>query len=188
VEQGIISLTRCSAGGERRVLAICAAGMTLGLSSAMTSAAHAASAHAVTDSVIRGFDARDMVRQCGQEPSFGSWISVMLARETMNHLTFTASLALGARQRLMRLFAIVMASDCSTRTDEGSLRVPTGLTHRDIAEAIWTTRETVTRLLVRLASEGVAQFDRGELIVSPASPLHVLVAGRNSSRSIVAFP
>jgi len=179
VEQGLVTLTRCSSGGDRRVLAICASGSTLGFSSALILTAHPASADAVTETMIRVFDAHDVVHQCSVEPSFGSWISVMLARESANQLAYTASLALGARQRLMRLFAIVVASGCGSRADDGVLHVPTGLTHRDIAEAIWTTRETATRLLVRLAADGIVQFDRGLIIVSVTSPLHLLVASQN---------
>ena len=179
VEQGMITLTRCSPGGDRRVVAICASGSSLCAGTAMLSARHPTTADAVTDTLLRWFDAPDVIHQCGIEPSFSSWIGLMLARESANQLTYTASLALGARQRLMRLLSIVAASGCGTTDGHYVLRIPTALTHRDISEAIWTTRETVTRLLIQLAQDGIVEVDRGALVIPAKSPLHLLVAIRN---------
>jgi CRP-like cAMP-binding protein len=68
------------------------------------------------------------------------------------------------RERL-RLFLVWLAHKFGQQMEHG-WQIGFRLTHQDLADAIGSSRVTVTRLLSKLEKQGaIARFDRGQIIV-----------------------
>jgi CRP-like cAMP-binding protein len=171
IEHGLVKLLRTTAGGRRMVVAIRSPGWVLGAGSALMGAPHAAIAETITAASVHSIDAAAFVRMCHTDVAAANTVARMLARECLDQLQQTATIVLGARQRLQRLLALLADGGTPDTDADGTVRMAVALKHREIAEAIWTSRETVTRLLQVLAADGVAMFRDGALVIPADSPL-----------------
>jgi CRP-like cAMP-binding protein len=67
---------------------------------------------------------------------------------------------------------------------DGSVQLGLALTHQDMADAIVSSRESVTRLLAGLAREGIVRRDRGWVTIPAGSSLlQALRSGDDSTGS-----
>jgi CRP/FNR family transcriptional regulator len=181
IERGMVKLMRVSAGGHRMVAALRASGWVLGAAAAILGVTHRVTAEAATGVTVRAIDARDFLDICRRNPAVNTRVMRMLSQEVHDQLEQTMVLALGARQRLLRLLARLAEAGNGHGSPDATHDVTVALRHREIAEAIWTTRETVTRLLRALDEEGVATLEGRRLHIPAGSPLLTLLAPRRVS-------
>lgn len=181
IERGMVKLARANGAGHRMVVAIRGAGWVLGAGAAALGVPHPATAETITETVVRSVDAGRFRQQLRQDPALSEWILRMLSREVLDQLDQMSLLALGARQRLLRLIAHIAGAGMQAAGSDGTLQIVVALKHREIAEAVWTSRETVTRLLRALASEGVVSFRDGRLCVPAGSLVHDLMQRADTS-------
>jgi CRP-like cAMP-binding protein len=116
----------------------------------------------------------DVLRLSSQEVEASEVLSQGLLRHTIRRLRQTeALLALSGRRRvedrLQHLLGL-LAMEIGTATPQG-IRLNVRLTHQNLANAIGTTRVTITRLINRFRDQGWVSFDQHRhLMITFPSP------------------
>jgi CRP-like cAMP-binding protein len=155
--RGVVQLSTFYPNGNEAVLGF--AGPSMPLGSPLT-ALNPYQATAMTDV--------DILRLAASEIENSQELARGLVKHLIRRLRQTeAMLALSGRRRvedrLQQLLAL-LAMELGTSTSEGT-RLNVRLTHQNLANAIGTTRVTITRLLNRFREEGWLSFDKQRHLV-----------------------
>ena len=166
IESGRIKIVRTNASGSESIVGIRNPGDLFGELTWMTlEARRTTSAVALDPGVVRRIDAATFEHRLRVDAALG------------------ASFARGAAQRLAaiereltelagksvpgRLVDVLgrLAADHGVREDDGTLRIALSLTHKDLADLIGTSRETLTKELSVLADVGLLRVAHRTIVL-----------------------
>jgi CRP/FNR family cyclic AMP-dependent transcriptional regulator len=170
IDAGIVKLSR--GANDRDVLvAVRTAGWLLGTAPAILNRPHLATAETLGTCEFRQVLLADFRAAYEARLDAAKWILKMQAREAAEEIeTVTVLVGMDPMHRLEYVITQLASATGVPRRD-GSLRVPVSLTHQELAQAIGTSREYVTRALGHLSSQGKILRKDGWLLIPLRSPL-----------------
>jgi CRP-like cAMP-binding protein len=161
---GAVRLYRLDATGVDTVLGELAPGDVFGEAPA---GVHASFAEAVCAALICSLDAAALERLAGEHPRAALWLMAALAERIAGLADQLERAARwGVRERLIALLVRHAGPDGQVR----------GLTHEQMASAVWATRQTVTQELSALTAEGLVSVGRRRVLLREPLTLRALVA------------
>jgi len=162
--RGVVQLSTLYPNGDEALLGLAGPSMPFGLPFTLTHPYQATALSAV-----------DLMRLTVSEVEQSPTLTKGILRHINRRLRQTeAILALVGHRRVKdRLchLLLLLQQEIGVSTTEGT-RLGVRLTHQHLANAIGTTRVTVTRLLGQLREEGWLNIDRDHHIVMPLRPSH----------------
>ena len=164
VEQGYVKVSRAEEDGSEIVVGLRSEGWLLGEASALLGETHHSTAVALTDCRVLQIQLREL--RDGLRPSSElSWRLLLLqSREIHDQAVRIASIGgLSARRRLENFLADLLSSS-GTSSNASSQRLSPPIKHSDVAAAVVTTPEHLSRLLKQLEEEGLIRRDQGWLV------------------------
>ncbi len=166
VESGRVKIVRTSASGSESIIGIRNPGDLFGELTWMTAdARRTTSAVALDPGTVARLDADIFERRLRDDvvlsAAFARGMSLRLA-SVERELTELAGKSVPGRlvDALGRL-----AADHGVREDDGTLRIALSLTHKDLADIIGTSRETLTKELSVLADVGLVRVSHRTIVL-----------------------
>ncbi len=170
----------CSArpNGKMTLVKIAAAGELLGLHACLAGTAHEFSAETVEPSQI-AFVRGDDFRQFLRDDEVACWKAALLLSRHCQQAYRMVRAAGGARSAAARLARLLLDLAVIGRERADGLEVALTLTHKEIAQAIGMSRETVWRKLVEFRDLGIAVRKGSLLLIQDKAALQRL-AGKSA--------
>lgn len=169
---GKVNLSTTSREGKILILKTVEAGETVGLSSTISGMPYEVTAETATPCQL-GFVERSRYAELMEAHSeIGVHTAHCLSREyqsayrDIHHLVLSRSSA----GKLARL----LLSQAPPQQSEDETRIPTLMTHEEMAQRIGASRETVTRLLSHLRKKKLIRLDGANLVIRDRSGLEAL--------------
>ena len=156
LKSGRVSLYRVTADGKKLVTATVEPGSVFGEMSLIGAKMHGSFAESVEDCLICAMSHADVERMLARYPTVALRLLELLAKrveDAEERLADSAYKSTPAR----------IATTLLRLSQDGEL--PVKLAHQDIAEMVGTYRETATRMLNEMRSEGVLELRRMEIQV-----------------------
>ena len=168
--EGEVNISMSSSDGRRLLLGIAGAGDTLGLTSALSGGSSEIRAQAMYPCTIASMRRRDFLEFLSCHPV----ASRNVARELCVELTRARERLriLGLTSSAMARVAHLLLEWCrGGQQTKSGVQITCALTHREIAECIGASRETVTRALADFRSRDLIRLRGSTLIVTNSSAL-----------------
>lgn len=168
--EGEVSISMNSCDGRRFLLGVAGAGDTLGLTSAISGDPSEIRAQTMYPCRIASLRRSDFLGFLLRYPSASQYVTRELcsdlarARERLRILGLTSS----ARARVAHLLLEWCRAGQQIR---GGIQIRCALTHREIAECIGASRETVTRALADFKAHGLVKLHGSTLVVTSCGAL-----------------
>lgn len=151
VRAGAVKVFKTGDAGREQILEIEGPGRSVAELPLFDGLPYPASAAAVEDAVVLEVSAPDFERLLARHPELTRAVIASLASRLRRLVGLVQELSLrDVRGRLI---------DFLVETSEGRQTFDLGLSHQEIAARIGTVREIVTRIMGRLAREGVIQIE-----------------------------
>ncbi len=171
ISSGCVKLTCSDELGRLTLLALRWPGWLLGMAAAILARPHPVTAETVGTCHLRSIAAAAFLCLRRSNVEVMLWIQRLQAHEAYEQASLSGLMgAADCVTRLERLIVKLLDAGHEVRKD-GSLRLTTHLRQEEIAQAIGTTRETVSRVLHRLEARGEIRRDKGWLVIPPNSRL-----------------
>jgi CRP-like cAMP-binding protein len=190
LSKGHVKLTANSCEGRSLILQITEPGDILGLHNCLTGAAYEMTAQALQPIQVSFVNRKDLLRILHENPEACLSAAEQLGRTC--HRTYREisswRLAYSTKVRLARfLLSVSEEASGSERDCRRAAQVELYLTHEEIAQAIGTSRETVTRVFAYFRKKQLASLRRSILLVQNRQELE-RIAGRGFiSRELAAL-
>lgn len=169
---GKVNLSTTSREGKILILKTVEAGETVGLSSTVSGMPYEVTAETATPCQLGFVERRHYADLMEAHSEIGVHTAHCLSREyqsayrDIHHLVLTRSSA----GKLARL----LLSQAPPQNTEDEARIPTPMTHEEMAQRIGASRETVTRLLSHLRKKRLIRLDGANLVIRDRSGLEAL--------------
>ncbi|MEY2983805.1 MAG: hypothetical protein RLZZ568_422 [Cyanobacteriota bacterium] len=155
IYRGIVQISQLAANGEEILVGWSQAGSFVGLK-LTPSQLDIYQAKALSDVYLRWYSADNIARN--------PQLSALILNQTLKRLRQAESLLAIAGykrvdERLQALFQLLAQEMGQPLAGEAGIRLSVRLTHQMLANAIGTTRVTITRLLGELQTQGQVSFD-----------------------------
>jgi CRP-like cAMP-binding protein len=169
VEEGLVKLLRWEHRDEAVTVGIRFSGGPLGTAAAMLPAPHPVAAETLTRCRILSIPIDHFLQLVTSNGDVSSDLHHIHAQELFECFAQLGGLgALSTRERLLRLIGeVVTAEHRSAAT--GRLRVALPLRYTELARAIVTTRQHLSRVLRQLEDENLVRRDKGWLLIPDLS-------------------
>jgi CRP/FNR family transcriptional regulator, cyclic AMP receptor protein len=183
ISKGHLKLTANSCEGRSLILQIAEPGDILGLHNCITGAAYEMTAQALQPICVSFVNRKDLLRILHQHPEACLSAAEQLGRTC--HRTYREisswKLAYSTKVRLAR-FLLSLSDEASGSEGDcrRGARVELHLTHEEVAQAIGSSRETVTRVFADFRKKQLASLRRSVLVVQNPQELE-RIAGRGST-------
>jgi CRP-like cAMP-binding protein len=165
VEGGLVKLLRWEHRGEAVTVGIRFSGGTLGTAAALLRAPHPVTAETLTRCRILSIPVEAFLQLVTTHGQVSSDLHHIHAQELFECFAQLGGLgALSTRERLLRLIGEVVAAEQRSAV-EGSLRVALPLRYTELARAIVTTRQHLSRVLKQLEDENLIRREKGWLVI-----------------------
>jgi CRP-like cAMP-binding protein len=162
VEDGWIKLSRAECDGPDVVVGLRDAGALLGHTAALLREAHWGSAEAVTKARLRRIPVDDFRERLKRDLDFCAAMQLLQSREIHDHAIRVASIGgLSVRRRLEMFIAGALQG---RSPDDLPMRLSPPLLRSELAAAVQSTPEHLSRVLKELEREGVIRRERGWLV------------------------
>lgn len=162
--EGSVKLVTASAEGKVLLLRFAGAGETLGIAEALLGTRYECTAIAAKPSVLGVIPSETFLRFVRSYPETRVRLTQALSEQYKTAQEETRFLAFGetSAARLARL----LLNWSAQRGEAGrGARIPSRLTHMELAESIGSTRETVTRILGDLKHRGIVERTRDGILI-----------------------
>jgi CRP-like cAMP-binding protein len=175
VEEGLVKLLRWEHRGDAVTVGIRFSGGTFGTAAAMLRAPHPVTAETLTRCRILSIPVDHFLQLVVTNAHVSSDLHLIHAQEVFECFAQLGGLgALSTRERLLRLIGeVVVAEHPSVAV--GPLRVALPLRYTELARAIVTTRQHLSRVLKQLEDENLIRRDKGWLIIPDVNRFWVAV-------------
>ena len=151
VREGAVKIYKTGAGGREQILEIEGPGRAVAELPLFDRGPYPASCEAVHDSVLLVVRPRDFQELLRRHPDLTEAVIASLAQRLRRMVMLVQELSLrDVRQRLM---------DLLVELAEGRDSFELVLSHQELAARIGTVREIVSRMLAKLAHEGIVRID-----------------------------
>jgi CRP/FNR family transcriptional regulator len=164
VEEGLVKLLRWEHRGEAATVGIRFSGGPLGTAAAMLRALHPVAAETLTRCRILSIPLDPFLQLVATNARVSSDLHHIHARELFECFAQLGLGTLSTRERLLRLIAEVVATEHSS-PEAAPIRVTLPLTYTELARAIVTTRQHLSRVLKQLEDEHLIRRDKGWLVI-----------------------
>jgi CRP-like cAMP-binding protein len=165
VEEGLVKLLRWEHRGEAVTVGIRFSGGTLGTAAAMLRAPHPVAAETLTRCRILSIPVVQFLQLVTTNGHVSSDLHHVHAQELFECFAQLGCLgALSTRERLLRFIGEVVAVEHSSAA-AGPVRVALPLRYTELARAIVTTRQHLSRVLKQLEDENLIHRDKGWLVI-----------------------
>ncbi len=171
VSGGTVGIRRLDAGGNSVLLGLAYPGDTIGYRSYLTGGEHRTSAEALGPSVVCHFDRATIAELLVGNPE----LSRRFLRRSIDdlehaHDTMFRQATLSNRHQLMHLL-LVLVRRHGRRHANGSQSIDLPVSRRDLASMIGTRHETVSRIIGRLETDGMAHFSGRQVVIPSVDAL-----------------
>lgn len=170
--EGRAKLVTASSEGRVLLLRFAAPGEILGLAEAVLGQVpYEYSAIAAEPTIFAVIPSQLFVRFLSSHAETCVRLTVALSEQYKEAQRETRFLAFGetSTARLARLL-LDWSAQSGQQTDEG-VRIPSRVTHTDLAQSIGSTRETVTRILSTLSHRGIVERTPNEILIRSTNEL-----------------
>lgn len=162
--QGRVKLSTCSKDGKVIILHIAEAGEVLGLSSAVSSTPHLATAEVLESCQVNFIKKEDFLNFLRQNSEAALSVVKQLGQNYQNAYFQICSLGL-SNSVADRLAALFLTWCKSGYESQERVHLKISYTHEEIAQMIGTSRETVTRLLKDFKERNLIMLKGSDLII-----------------------
>jgi CRP/FNR family transcriptional regulator len=170
VSGGIIGIRRLDANGNSVLLELAYPGDTIGYRSFLIGGEHKTSAEALGPTVVCHIDRATMEALLAANPSLGlRFLKRSIGEIEHAHDTMLRQATLSNRHQLVHLL-LVLVRRHGHRHANGAQSIDLPVSRRDLASMIGTRHETVSRIISRLETDGVAYFS-GRQVTIPSVEL-----------------
>lgn len=173
---GTVKLMTASSDGRALLLRLARRGEMLGLVEAVLgSDAYEFSAVAIEPAVVAVVARDTFMRFVNSYPEACVSLTVALSRQYLFAQRETKFLAF-QDPTVVRLAHLLLDWSAEARPEADGLHIPLHLTHADFAQAIGSTRETVTRVLGSLAHAGLVERRSEEIVIHHPAELALVAS------------
>ncbi len=167
VSGGTIGIRKLNSYGNSVLLELAYPGDTIGYRSLLTGKEHRTSAESLGPSVVCHFDRATMLAVLESHPALGQrFLRRSIGELEQAHDVIFRQATLSNRHKLVHLL-LVLVERHGRRHADGSRSVDLPVSRRDLASMVGTRHETISRIIGRLESDGVARFS-GRLVTIPS--------------------
>ena len=175
VVSGKLKIYHLGADGRELTFETAGAGDPVAVVAVLAGARYPASVEAATDATIAWLPRQALLDLIDSQPAIARAIIADLATRVVNFTAVATALALDVPSRLASyLFQRALAGG---RTTPAGLVVDLGMTKTELASALGTVPETLSRALARLRDEGVLEVGNRDVVVKDVGALARLGAG-----------
>ncbi len=171
VSVGAVGIRRLDANGNSVLLGLAYPSDTIGYRSFLTGGEHRTSAEALGPSVVCHFDRATLTALLAADPAFGlRFLKRSIFELEHAHDTMFRQATLSNRHQLVHLLLVLVRKHGRRRVD-GSQSVDLPVSRRDLASMIGTRHETISRIIGRLETDGVAHFSGRQVVIPDVEAL-----------------
>ena len=171
VSGGTVGIRRLDANGNSVLLGLAYPGDTIGYRSFLTGSEHKTSAEALGPSVVCHIDRATITALLAGNPAFGlRFLKRSIFELEHAHDTMFRQATLSNRHQLVHLL-LVLVRRHGRRHSNGSQSIDLPVSRRDLASMIGTRHETISRIIGRLETDGMAHFSGRQVIIPSVEAL-----------------
>lgn len=171
---GKVKLSTTSKEGKVLILKQVEAGDVMGLSAAISGTNYEMSAETATPCQINFIGRRDFMSLMQRESEIGMRAALWLSRDFQGAYRDLHDLVL-ARSSSGKLARLLLSNvPAAPLNPAAEMRLPSTMTHEEMAQRIGSSRETVTRLLSELKKKRLIRLEGARLVIRDRSGLEAL--------------
>ncbi|MGO9005578.1 MAG: Crp/Fnr family transcriptional regulator [Beijerinckiaceae bacterium] len=171
VSGGTVGIRRLDASGNSVLLELAYPGDTIGYRSFLTGSEHKTSAEALGPSVVCHIDRATIAALLAGNPAFGlRFLKRSIFELEHAHDTMCRQATLSNRDQLVHLL-LVLVRRHGRRHSNGLQSIDLPISRRDLASMIGARHETISRIISRLESDGMAYFSGRQVIIPSVEAL-----------------
>lgn len=176
VRSGLVKISALSEGGRELAMEVLGPGDVFGAVPGVEPEASTGYADALEESTISSIDSAEFAHILSTRPELCSFFVKLLgeraeqARRRLEDVVF-----LDVMGRMARVLIQLAEKTGALVPGENTVSFKVSLTHKDLAGMAATTRETATSVLGKFKKMGVAEVDRGEIVIHDLERLRGLI-------------
>ena len=165
VSGGAVGIRRLDNNGNSVLLGLAYPGDTIGYRSFLTGSEHKTGAEALGPSVVCHIDRVTVAELLAQNPALGLRFLKRSIGETEHaHDMMFRQATLSNRHKLVHLL-LVLVQRHGRPNSNGSQSIDLPVSRRDLASMVGTRHETISRIIGRLETDGVAHFSGRQVTI-----------------------
>ena len=165
VSGGTVGIRRLDDNGNSVLLELAYPGDTIGYRSFLTGSEHKTSAEALGPSVVCHIDRATIAALLAGNPALGlRFLKRSIGELEHAHDMMFRQATLSNRDKLVHLL-LVLVGRHGRRNSNGSQSIDLPVSRRDLASMIGTRHETISRIIGRLETDGVAHFSGRQVTI-----------------------
>jgi CRP-like cAMP-binding protein len=177
VSGGTVGIRRLDDNGNSVLLELAYPGDTIGYRSFLTGGEHKTSAEALGPSVVCHINRATIAALLAANPSLGlRFLKRSIGELEHAHDMMFRQATLSNRDKLVHLL-LVLAGRHGHRNSDGSRSIDLPVSRRDLASMVGTRHETLSRIIGRLETDGVARFSGRQVTIPSVEALAAEIDG-----------
>lgn len=177
VSGGTVGIRRLDDNGNSVLLELAYPGDTIGYRSFLTGSEHKTSAEALGPSVVCHIDRATITALLASNPSLGlRFLKRSIGELEHAHDMMFRQATLSNRHKLVHLL-LVLVQRHGRRHTNGSQSIDLPVSRRDLASMVGTRHETISRIIGRLETDGVAHFSGRQVTIPSVEALAAEIDG-----------
>ena len=171
VSGGTVGIRRLDENGNSVLLELAYPGDTIGYRSFLTGSAHKTSAEALGPTVVCHIGRATIAALLAGNPALGlRFLKRSIGELEHAHEMLFRQATLSNRHKLVHLL-LVLVGRHGRRNSNGSQSIDLPVSRRDLASMIGTRHETISRIIGRLETDGVAHFSGRQVTIPSVDAL-----------------
>ena len=171
VSGGTVGIRRLDDNGHSVLLELAYPGDTIGYRSFLTGSEHKTSAEALGPSVVCHIDRAAITALLAGNPAIGlRFLKRSIGELEHAHDMMFRQATLSNRHKLVHLL-LVLVQRHGRRHSNGSQSIDLPVSRRDLASMVGTRHETISRIIGRLETDGVAHFSGRQVTIPSVEAL-----------------
>lgn len=170
IAAGRVRLYETAVSGDEQTLIILRSRDFFDVLTLIDNEPHPATAVTITDARLYCISKEDMHLLLQRIPAIANTLLPHLSRLSRQLARLISDLSFGTVATRLARFILLHIEDEGVRTSQG-IRLKWGLSHREIAQFIGTSREVITRAIHQLEKEGIIEGGRGQLLIKDLDKL-----------------
>ena len=170
---GRVNLSTTSREGKSLILKTAQAGEALGLSAAISGMGYETTAETAAPCLLNFVDRNDLLELLQSHSEVGLHTAQCLSRDFQSAYRDIRDLFL-TRSSAGKLARLLLSQWPTQEMETAEVRIPSSMTHEEMAQRIGSSRETVTRLLSDLKRKRLIRLEGPSLVIRDRSALEAL--------------
>lgn len=170
---GRVKLSTTSREGKMLILKTAQAGEALGLSAAICGMGYETTAETAEPCHLNFVDRNHLLELLHTYPEVGLHAAQCLSRDFQSAYRDIHDLVL-TRSSAGKLARLLLSQEPAQNTEDVEIRIPSSMTHEEMAHRIGSSRETVTRLLSDLRRKRLIRLEGPTLVIRDRTALEAL--------------